>query len=238
MMTTTHRIAVIPGDGIGKEVVPEGVKVLNAAAEAHGFTLDLVDFDFASADYYLKHGRMLPEDWFDQLRGFDALFFGAVGWPEVVPDHVSLWGSLLQFRRGFDQYVSLRPVKLLRGVTSPLAGRVPGDVDFYVVRENTEGEYSSIGGKIFEDTERETVVQETVMTRTGVDRILRYAFELAQSRPRKHLTSATKSNGISVTMPYWDERVQNMVAHRCIELPRSVRLLLGFGSRGYAGVGC
>ena len=212
MVTTTHRIAVIPGDGIGKEVVPEGVKVLNAAAEAHGFTLDLVDFDFASADYYLKHGRMLPEDWFDQLRGFDALFFGAVGWPEVVPDHVSLWGSLLQFRRGFDQYVSLRPVKLLRGVTSPLAGRVPGDVDFYVVRENTEGEYSSIGGKIFEDTERETVVQETVMTRTGVDRILRYAFELAQSRPRKHLTSATKSNGISVTMPYWDERVQNMAA--------------------------
>ena len=203
---------MIPGDGIGKEVVPEGVKVLNAAAEAHGFRLDLIDFDFASADYYATHGRMLPEDWFEQLRGFDALFFGAVGWPEVVPDHVSLWGSLLQFRRGFDQYVSLRPVKLLRGVTSPLAGRVPGDVDFYVVRENTEGEYSSIGGKIFEDTDRETVVQETVMTRTGVDRILRYAFELAQSRPRKHLTSATKSNGISVTMPYWDERVQNMAA--------------------------
>jgi tartrate dehydrogenase/decarboxylase / D-malate dehydrogenase len=211
-MTRTYRIAVIPGDGIGKEVVPEGVKVLKAAAEVHGFTLDLVDFDFASADYYLKHGQMLPEDWFEQLRGFDALFFGAVGWPEVVPDHVSLWGSLLQFRRGFDQYVSLRPVKLLRGVTSPLAGRAPGEVDFYVVRENTEGEYSSIGGKIFEGTDRETVVQETVMTRTGVDRILRYAFELAQDRPRKHLTSATKSNGISVTMPYWDERVQNMAA--------------------------
>ena len=209
-MTTTHRIAVIPGDGIGKEVVPEGVKVLNAAAEVHGFGLDLVDFDFASADYYVQHGRMLPEDWFEQLSGFDALFFGAVGWPDVVPDHVSLWGSLLQFRRGFDQYVSLRPVKLLPGVRSPLAGRVPGEVDFYVVRENTEGEYSSIGGKIFEGTDRETVVQETVMTRIGVDRILRYAFELARSRPRKRLTSATKSNGISITMPYWDERVQNM----------------------------
>jgi tartrate dehydrogenase/decarboxylase/D-malate dehydrogenase len=211
-MTTTHRIAVIPGDGIGKEVVPEGVKVLTAAAEVHEFTLDLVDFDFASADYYVQHGRMLPEDWFEQLRGFDSLFFGAVGLPEIVPDHVSLWGSLLQFRRGFDQYVSLRPVKLLPGVRSPLAGRVPGDVDFYVVRENTEGEYSGIGGKIFEDTDRETVIQETVMTRTGVDRILKYAFELAQSRPRRHLTSATKSNGISITMPYWDERVQIMAA--------------------------
>ncbi|MEV0083658.1 tartrate dehydrogenase [Saccharopolyspora sp. NPDC050642] len=211
-MTSTHRIAVIPGDGIGKEVVPEGVRVLTAAAETFGFALDLVDFDFASADYYVEHGRMMPEDWFERLRGFDALFFGAVGWPEVVPDHVSLWGSLLQFRRRFDQYVSLRPVKLLPGVKSPLAGRVPGDVDFYVVRENTEGEYSSIGGKIFEGTDRETVVQETVMTRKGVDRILEFAFELARSRPRRRLTSATKSNGISISMPYWDERVRNMAA--------------------------
>ena len=156
---------------------------------------------------------MLPDNWFDELRGFDAIFFGAVGWPDVVPDHISLWGSLLQFRRAFDQYVNLRPVRLMPGVPSPLAGRQPGDVDFYVVRENTEGEYSSIGGKIFEGTDRETVMQETVMTRTGVDRILKFAFDLAQTRPKKHLTSATKSNGISITMPYWDERVTAMATN-------------------------
>ncbi|WP_103383003.1 tartrate dehydrogenase [Pseudonocardia dioxanivorans] len=209
---TTHRIAVIPGDGIGKEVVPEGVRVLRAAAAAHGFDVELADFDFASADYYQQHGTMLPDDWFETLRGFDAIFFGAVGWPEVVPDHVSLWGSLLQFRRRFDQYVNLRPVKLLDGVRSPLADRKPGDVDFLVVRENTEGEYSSVGGRMFEGTDRETVLQETVMTRVGVDRILRYAFDLAQARPERHLTSATKSNGISISMPYWDERVEAMAA--------------------------
>ena len=206
---STYRIAVIPGDGIGTEVVPEGLRVLQAAAGRFGFTLDTEHFDFASADYYERHGQMLPDDWFETLKGFDALFFGAVGWPEVVPDHISLWGSLLQFRRHFDQYVSLRPVKLLAGVPSPLAGRQPGEVDFLVVRENTEGEYSSIGGKMFEGTDRETVIQETVMTRTGVDRIVRYAFELAQRRD-KHLTSATKSNGISITMPYWDERVAEL----------------------------
>lgn len=211
-MGTRHRIAIIPGDGIGKEVVPEGIRVLEGAAAAFDFTLDLEYFDYASADYYTAHGKMLPDGWFDQLKSFDAIFFGAVGWPEVVPDHVSLWGSLLQFRRHFDQYVNLRPVRLLPGVASPLAGRAPGDIDFYVVRENTEGEYSSVGGRIFEGTERETVLQETVMTRTGVDRILRYAFELAQRRPRKHLTSATKSNGISISMPYWDERVAEMSA--------------------------
>jgi tartrate dehydrogenase/decarboxylase/D-malate dehydrogenase len=205
-----RRIAVIPGDGIGTEVVPEGVRVLTAAAEIFGFELELAEFGFAGAGHYLRRGTMLPDDWFEQLRHFDALFFGAVGGPDVAPDHVSLWGSLLQFRRRFDQYVSLRPAKLLRGVASPLAGRAPGGVDLLVVRENTEGEYSSIGGRIFEGTDRETVVQETVMTRTGVDRILRYAFELARSRPRKHLTSATKSNGISISMPYWDERVAAM----------------------------
>jgi len=211
-MGATHRIAVVPGDGIGKEVVPEGLRILQAAASAFDFELDYAEFDYASADYYLKTGEMLPTNWFEELNQFDAIFFGAVGWPEVVPDHISLWGSLLQFRRHFDQYVSLRPVKLLPGVSSPLAGRLPGDVDFYVVRENTEGEYSSIGGKIFEGTDRETVIQETVMTRTGVDRILKYAFELAQSRPKKHLTSATKSNGISISMPYWDERVAEMAS--------------------------
>ncbi|RSN04769.1 tartrate dehydrogenase [Streptomyces sp. WAC 01325] len=209
-MPQSYRIAAIPGDGIGREVVPEGLRSLQSAAEVHGFSLDVTEFDFASADYWLRHGAMLPEDWRDVLGGFDAIFFGAVGLPEVVPDHVSLWGSLLQFRRGFDQYVNLRPVRLLRGVRSPLRDHGPGDIDFYVVRENTEGEYSSIGGRIFEGTERETVVQETVMTRTGVDRVLRYAFEVAAARPRKHLTWATKSNGISISMPYWDERAAEM----------------------------
>jgi tartrate dehydrogenase/decarboxylase/D-malate dehydrogenase len=205
-----YRVAVIPGDGIGTEVVPEGLRCLRAAAEVHGFALEIAEFDFASADYWLRHGEMLPPDWREVLGGFDAIFFGAVGWPEVVPDHVSLWGSLLRFRREFDQYVNLRPVRLLRGVRSPLRDHGPGDIDFLVVRENTEGEYSSIGGRIFEGTDRETVVQETVMTRTGVDRVLRYAFELAGSRPRRHLTWATKSNGISITMPYWDERAAAM----------------------------
>ncbi|MEV6638765.1 tartrate dehydrogenase [Amycolatopsis sp. NPDC051371] len=205
-----YRIAVIPGDGIGREVVPEGLRCLRAAADAHGFALETAEFGFASAEYWLEHGEMLPPDWQEQLAGFDAIFFGAVGRPDVVPDHVSLWGSLLKFRRGFDQYVNLRPVRLLRGVRSPLRDHGPGDIDFLVVRENTEGEYSSIGGRIFEGTERETVLQETVMTRTGVDRVLRYAFDLAAARPRKHLTWATKSNGISISMPYWDERAAAM----------------------------
>ena len=213
MSTSRHyRIAVIPGDGIGKEVVPEGLRVLEAAADRYGFSLTCDAFDFASCDYFLEHGRMMPDDWKAQIGGYDAIFFGAVGWPETVPDHVSLWGSLIQFRREFDQYVNLRPVKLMPGVPSPLAGRQPGDIDFYVVRENTEGEYSSIGGRMFPGTEREIVLQETVMTRTGVDRILKYAFDLAQRREKKHLTSATKSNGISITMPYWDERVEAMAA--------------------------
>jgi tartrate dehydrogenase/decarboxylase/D-malate dehydrogenase len=209
-MTKTYRVAVIPGDGIGKEVVPEGVRVLEKVAKSHGFDLALDWYDFSSCDYYLEHGRMMPEDWKEQIGGHDAIFFGAVGWPEKVPDHVSLWGSLLLFRRDFDQYVNLRPVKLMPGVPCPLAGRKPGDIDFFVVRENTEGEYSSIGGKMFPGTEREFVVQETVMTRLGIDRVLKFAFELAQKRPKKHLTSATKSNGISITMPYWDERVVEM----------------------------
>lgn len=209
-MTSRHRIAVIPGDGIGTEVVPEGLRVLETAGRAFDIDFAFEQFGYACADYYTAHGKMLPDNWFDQLREFDAIFFGAVGWPDAVPDHISLWGSLLQFRRRFDQYVNLRPVKLMPGVRSPLAGRAPGEVDFLVVRENTEGEYSSIGGKMFEGTERETVIQETVMTRIGVDRILEFAFQQAQRRPRKHLTSATKSNGISITMPYWDERVDQM----------------------------
>lgn len=206
----THRIAIIAGDGIGTEVMPEGVRTLEATAKRFNIDLEFTTFEFGSCDYYLKHGQMLPDDWFEQLKGFDALFYGAVGWPDKVPDHISLWGSLLQFRRRFDQYINLRPCKLMPGIKSPLAGREPGDIDFYVVRENTEGEYSSVGGKMFEGTDREVVIQDTVMTRTGVDRVLKYAFELAQTRPRKKLTSATKSNGISITMPYWDERVVEM----------------------------
>jgi tartrate dehydrogenase/decarboxylase/D-malate dehydrogenase len=212
-MTRTNRvynIAVIAGDGIGQEVMPEGVRVLEKAAKLFGFKLNLEQFDFASYDYYAKHGQMMPDDWQDKIGKHDAIFFGAVGLPAKIPDHISLWGSLIQFRRAFDQYVNLRPVRLMPGVPSPLAGRKPGDIDFWVVRENTEGEYSSIGGRIFAGTERETVIQETVMTRVGVDRILKYAYDLAQTRPKKHLTSATKSNGISITMPYWDERVAEM----------------------------
>ena len=205
-----YRIAVIPGDGIGKEVVPEGLRVLETAAKKHGVAVHFDHFDFASWDYYEKHGEMMPEDWKAKIGKHDAIYFGAVGWPAKIPDHISLWGSLIKFRREFDQYVNLRPVRLMPGVPSPLANRKPGDIDFWVVRENTEGEYSSVGGRMFPDTDREFVTQQTVMTRIGVDRILKFAFELAQSRPKKHLTSATKSNGISITMPYWDERVEAM----------------------------
>jgi tartrate dehydrogenase/decarboxylase / D-malate dehydrogenase len=209
-MKKSYRIAVIPGDGIGKEVVPEGIRVLEQVAQQFQFELKQDWFDFASCDYYAKHGSMMPEDWKQKIGGHDAIYFGAVGWPATVPDHVSLWGSLVLFRREFDEYVNLRPVRLMPGVPSPLANRKPGDIDFWVVRENTEGEYSSIGGRMFNDTEREVVVQETVMSRHGVDRVLKFAFELAARTPKKHLTSATKSNGISITMPYWDERVEAM----------------------------
>ena len=202
-----HRIAVIAGDGIGQEVVPEGLRALDAITRRFGIEMSFDHFDFASCDYYLKHGDMLPPDWREQIGNHCAIFFGAVGWPAKVPDHISLWGSLLRFRREFDQYINLRPVRLMPGVPCPLAGRKPGDIDFYVVRENTEGEYSSIGGKIFADTEREVVIQESVFTRVGVDRVLRYAFELARKRKRR-LTSATKSNGIFISMPYWDQRVE------------------------------
>jgi len=206
----THKIAVIAGDGIGKEVMPEGLRALDATAKRFGIHLEFTTFEWADCDYYVKHGKMMPDDWRAQLSGFEAIFFGAVGMPDIVPDHISLWGSLLKFRREFDQYVNLRPVRLMPGVPCPLANKKPGDIDFYVVRENTEGEYSSVGGKMFEGTEREFVLQESVFTRHGTDRILKYAFDLAQSRPKKHLTAATKSNGISITMPYWDERVAAM----------------------------
>jgi tartrate dehydrogenase/decarboxylase/D-malate dehydrogenase len=209
------RIAVIPGDGIGKEVMPEGMRVVDAAARKFGIDLSFDEFDFASWDYYEKHGKMMPDDWKDKVGGHDALFFGAVGWPEKIPDHVSLWGSLLLFRREFDQYVNLRPARLMPGIIAPVvrrdgSPREPGEIDMYIVRENTEGEYSSIGGRMYPGTEREIVMQETVMSRHGVDRVLKFAYELANSRPKKHLTSATTSNGIAITMPYWDERVAEM----------------------------
>jgi tartrate dehydrogenase/decarboxylase/D-malate dehydrogenase len=213
MSNRIHDIAIIPGDGIGKEVMSEGVRVLEAAASRYGFELRQTWHDFACCDYYVKHGRMMPEDWKQQIGRPSALFFGAVGWPDTVPDHISLWGSLLQFRREYDQYVNLRPVRLFEGVPCPLAGRKPGDIDFWVVRENTEGEYSSVGGRMFSGTDREIVLQETVMTRQGVDRILKFAFDLASKRPRRLVTSATKSNGIAITMPYWDERVEEMARH-------------------------
>ena len=204
-----HRIAVIPGDGIGKEVMPEGIRVVDAAARRFGIELVFDHFDW-SCDNYDRIGSWMPSDWKDQIGGHDCLFFGACGWPARVPDHVSLWDSLIKFRREFDQYVNLRPVRLMPGIKSPLADRAPGDIDFWIVRENTEGEYSSVGGRMFEGTEREVCVQQSTFTRKGTDRILRFAFELASKRSKKHLTSATKSNGISITMPYWDERVVEM----------------------------
>jgi len=199
-----HRIAVIPGDGIGKEVMPEGLRVLEAAAARFGFALDLTPIGWASCDYYLQHGQMMPNDWKAQLQGQDALLFGAVGWPATVPDHISLWGSLLKFRREFDQYINLRPARLFAGVPCPLAGRKPGDIDMMIVRENTEGEYTQLGGVMFEGTDRELVIQESVFSRYGSLRVLKYAFELARQRERHHLTVATKSNGIAISMPWWD----------------------------------
>jgi tartrate dehydrogenase/decarboxylase/D-malate dehydrogenase len=209
-MSKTFRIAAIAGDGIGVEVMPEGIKVVQKAAAKYGIELEFQNFEWANCDYYLTCGKMMPDDWFEQLKGFDAIYFGAVGWPDKVPDHISLWGSLLKFRREFDQYANIRPVKLFPGVACPLANRKPGDIDFIVVRENTEGEYSSVGGRVFEGTEHEFVLQESVFTRRGVDRILKYAFDLAQTRSRKYVTAATKSNGMAISMPYWDERVAAM----------------------------
>ena len=209
-MNRPFDIALIPGDGIGKEVIPEGVRVLEAAARRFDLTLNFKPIDWASCDYYQQHGQMMPDDWKAQLQPLDAIYFGAVGWPAAVPDHVSLWGSLLKFRREFDQYINLRPVRLFEGVPCPLAGRKPGDIDYFVVRENTEGEYSAVGGRMFEGTEREMATQQSVFTRHGTDRILRYAFDLAMTRPRRKVTSATKSNGITFTMPYWDERFAAM----------------------------
>jgi len=201
---TTYRIAAIPGDGIGNETVPEGIRVLEAVGGRFDITFEWEAFDWSCA-LFEKTGSMMGGDGIDSIADKDAIFLGAVGFPGV-PDHVSLWGLLIPIRREFRQYVNLRPVRLFAGVPCPLAGREPGDIDFYVVRENNEGEYSEIGGRLYAGTEDELAVQQNIFTRKGVDRIMRYAFELAKSRPEKHLTSATKSNGIIHTMPYWDER--------------------------------
>ena len=202
-MARTYKIAAIPGDGIGREVVPEGMRVLEAAGRRFGFALQWREFDW-SCERYAKTGSMMPADGLEQLRANDAIFLGAVGFPGV-PDHVSLWGLLIPIRRGFHQYVNLRPIRLLAGVDTPLKDRRPGEIDFYVVRENNEGEYSEIGGRLYAGTDLEMAMQQTVFTRRGCDRIMRFAFDLAMKR-RKHVTSATKSNGIIHTMPYWDER--------------------------------
>ena len=212
---SAHRIAVIAGDGIGQEVMPEGLRVLDAVARRMGIELQVDEFDFANCNYFARHGSMMPADWKDRIGGHSAILFGAVGWPATVPDHISLWGSLIKFRRDFDQYVNLRPARLMPGIRSPLVDRngralAPGEIDMWIVRENTEGEYSAVGGRMFEGTDREIVMQQTLLSRVGVDRVLKFAFDLAQSRPRRKLTSATKSNGIAITMPYWDERVEAM----------------------------
>lgn len=205
-----YTIASIAGDGIGKEVVPQGIRILQKVADQHDFSLQWQDYPWSCETYHAT-GKMMPDDGIDQLSDSDAIFLGAVGFPGV-PDHISLWGLLIPIRRHFDQYINLRPVRLLKGVSSPLAGRTAEDIDFYVVRENSEGEYSSIGGRSFEGTEHETVIKTDVFTRRGVDRVFKYAFELANTREARHLTSATKSNGVLHTMPFWDERFAEMSA--------------------------
>jgi tartrate dehydrogenase/decarboxylase/D-malate dehydrogenase len=203
-----HTIAVIPGDGIGREVIPEGVRALEAVGAKHGLRFKWQEFPW-SCDWYKAHGKMRPDDAPEILQKFDAIYFGAVGNPALVPDHIAVWGLLIDFRRLFDLYVNLRPVRLFEGMSCPLAGRKPGDIDYLVVRENTEGEYGNVGGRMFAGTEREVVTQLSTFSRKGTDRIMKYAFELARAR-KKHVTSCTKSNGISITMPYWDERFAEM----------------------------
>jgi tartrate dehydrogenase/decarboxylase/D-malate dehydrogenase len=202
----THRIAVIAGDGIGPEVMAEGLRALESVSRKFGLGFAFDHFDWG-CEYYLRHGSMMAPQWREQIGAHDAIFFGAVGAPDRVPDHVAIWELIIKLRREFDQYVNLRPVRLMPGVPSPLANRKPGDIDFVVVRENTEGEYSSVGGRMFEGTAREMAMQQSVFTRTGTDRVLKFAFDLAQRRPRRLLTAATKSNGITITMPFWDERL-------------------------------
>ncbi len=210
MSTNAYRIAVIPGDGIGNEVVPPTCRILEAVGRKHDIAFSFDEKDW-SCERFHKSGAMMPEDGLEDIGGHDSILLGAVGYPGV-PDHISLWGLLIPIRRQYKQYVSLRPVRLFEGVSCPLAGRAPGDIDMVIVRENNEGEYSEIGGRMYRDTEDEFVSQQSIFTRKGTNRIMRYAFELAKTRPRKHVTSATKSNGIIHSMPYWDERFQAIAA--------------------------
>ena len=202
--TNSMKIAVVPGDGIGNEVVPEGIRVLEAVGSRFGlgYTWDTYDW---SCQRFAKTGAMMPADGLEQIAKHDAIYLGAVGWPGV-PDHVSLWGLLIPIRRGFQQYINLRPVRLFEGLKSPLADRKPGDINYWIVRENNEGEYSSIGGRMYEGTDMEAAIQQAVFSKKGCDRVMRYAFELAKKHKLSSVTSATKSNGISISMPYWDER--------------------------------
>ena len=207
-MSQTYNVAVIAGDGIGKEVMPEGLKIVKAAADKFGLNIEFHTFEWGGCDYYETHGKMMPDDWKAQVAGMDAIYFGAVGWPASVPDHISLWGSILTFRREFDQYINMRPVRTFEGVKCALSTPKADDIDFLVVRENTEGEYSAIGGIMYEGTDREVVMQQSVFTRYGTDRVLRYAFETAKRREAKSLTVATKSNGMAISMPWWDSRAE------------------------------
>lgn len=198
------KIALIPGDGIGKEVLSAGVKILSKVQESFkNFALKFDYFEW-SCEYYLQHGKMMPENALEILKDYDAIYLGAVGYPGV-PDHISLWGLLLPIRRTFQQYVNFRPIKLFDGIKSPLVGLKPGDIDIVIIRENNEGEYSNMGGRIYEKTDREIAIQESIFTRFGVERIIKYAFEYAIKNNRKRVTAVTKSNGISITMPFWDE---------------------------------
>jgi tartrate dehydrogenase/decarboxylase / D-malate dehydrogenase len=208
--TDKLHIAVIEGDGIGHEVVPEGIRVLEVVGRRFGISFRWDTYDW-NCERYKKKGSMMPQDGLDRIRDHDAIYLGAVGYPGV-PDHVSLWGLLIPIRRGFQQYINLRPVRLFEGVATPLAGRKPGDIDYWIVRENNEGEYSAIGGRMFEGTDQEAAIQQAVFTKRGCDRVMRFAFELAMTRKRRHVTSATKSNGISISMPYWDERFAAIAA--------------------------
>lgn len=207
-MSQTYNVAVIAGDGIGKEVMPEGLKIVKAAADKFGLNIEFHTFEWGGCDYYETHGKMMPDNWKDQVADMDAIYFGAVGWPASVPDHISLWGSILTFRREFDQYINMRPVRTFEGVKCALSTPKADDIDFLVVRENTEGEYSAIGGIMYEGTDREVVMQQSVFTRYGTDRVLRYAFETAKRREAKSLTVATKSNGMAISMPWWDSRAE------------------------------
>ena len=203
MTTRTHKIAVIRGDGIGREVIPAGLAAIEAATKGSGVTLAITELPWG-CDYYLQNGKMMDEDGFERLATFDAIYLGAIGDPRVA-DHVAVWDLLLPLRQRFQQYVNLRPMRLLPGLVSPLANRGPADIDMVCVRENSEGEYAGLGGRLHRGTRYEVAEQTGLFTRHGIERIIRYAFELAATRPRKTLASATKSNALRHSMVLWDE---------------------------------